>query len=92
MNISIGVNWGEFLQREFIWQRHWATTEKRGFYQKENRAFLTNKILMQRGRDKNRIKNYRGDDHEFRDLWWKFHDFWTSGAIRIKSEKIKQIK
>jgi hypothetical protein len=22
----------------------------------------------------------------------KFHDFWTSGAIKINSEKIKQIK
>jgi hypothetical protein len=38
------------------------------------------------------LKNYRGNHHEFRDFWWEFHDFWISGAIKINSEKIKQIK
>jgi hypothetical protein len=42
---------------------------------------------MQWGRGKSGIKNYRGNHHEFSDFWWKFHDFWTSGAIRIKSDK-----
>jgi hypothetical protein len=74
----------EFLQEKFIWQRHWATTKKLGFYQEGNRVFLTNKFLIQGGRGQNRIKNYRGDHHEFRDFWWKFHDFWTNGAIRKK--------
>jgi hypothetical protein len=53
---------------------------------------LTKEFLIQRGRSKNGIKNYKDDHHEFRDFWWKFHDFWISGAIKINSEKIKQIK
>jgi hypothetical protein len=52
-------DWGEFLQREFIWQRHWATTEKWGFYPK-GRIFLTNEFLMQGGRGKNGIKKNTG--------------------------------
>jgi hypothetical protein len=80
------------MQREFIWRRHWATTEKWRFYPKGNRVFLANEFLMQGDRGKSGIKNYRGDHHEFRDFWWKFHDFWISGAIKINSEKIKQIK
>jgi hypothetical protein len=86
-------DWGEFLQREFIWQKHWATAEKWRFYPKGNRVFLANKFLIQRGRYKNRIKKkYISDHHEFRDFWWKFHDFWISEAIEINSEEIKQIK
>jgi hypothetical protein len=34
-----------------------------------------------------RIKNYRSDHHEFREFWWKFHNFWISGSIKINSEK-----
>jgi hypothetical protein len=40
-----------------------------GLIQRKNRVFLTKKFLIQRGRDKNGIKNYRGDHHEFRDFW-----------------------
>jgi hypothetical protein len=46
---------------------------------------LTKEFLIQSGRGKNGIKNYKDDHHEFRD-------FWISGAIKINSEKIKQIK
>jgi hypothetical protein len=53
--------------------------------ERKNRVFLKNEFLMQGGRSKNGIKNYRSDHHEFRD-------FWMSGAIKINSEKIKQIK
>jgi hypothetical protein len=52
---------------------------------------LTKEFLIQRGRGKNGIKNYRDDHHEFRDFWWNFHDFLISGAIKINSEKIKWI-
>jgi hypothetical protein len=54
-----------------------------------NRVFLTKEFLIQRGRSKNGIKNYRDDHHEFRDFWSKFHNFWISGAIKINSGKIK---
>jgi hypothetical protein len=46
---------------------------------------LTKEFLIQRGKGKNGIKNYKSDHHEFRD-------FWTSGAIKINSGKIKHIK
>jgi hypothetical protein len=38
-------------------------------FKEENRVFLTNKFLIQGGRGKSGIKNYRGDHHEFRDFW-----------------------
>jgi hypothetical protein len=31
-------------------------------------VFLTKDFLIQRGRGKNGIKNYKGDHHEFRDF------------------------
>jgi hypothetical protein len=64
-----------------------------GLIQRKKQGFLDKRFfLIQRGRGKNGIKNYRDDHHEFRDFWWKFHDFWISGAIKINSGKIKQIK
>jgi hypothetical protein len=33
------------------------------------------------------IKNYIGDYQEFKDFLWNFYNFWTGGAIRIKSDK-----
>jgi hypothetical protein len=48
---------------------------------------LANEFLMQGGRGKVEFKIIGGDHHEFRDFWRKFHDFWTNGAIRIKSEE-----
>jgi hypothetical protein len=66
---------------------------KSGIYSERKIGFSWQIIfLIQGGRDKNGIKKYRRDHHEFRDFWWKFHDFWISGAIKINSEKIKQIK
>jgi hypothetical protein len=44
--------------------------------------FLANEFLMQGDRGKSGIKNYSSDHHEF----------WTSRAIKINSEEIKQIK
>jgi hypothetical protein len=65
---------------------------KSGINSEEEIGFSRQKIfLIQRGRGKNGIKNYRDDHHEFRDFWWKFHNFWISGAIKINSGKIKQI-
>jgi hypothetical protein len=52
---------------------------------------MTKEFLIQTDKRKTRIKNYKGDHHDFRDFWWKFHDFWTSRAIKINSEKRKQI-
>jgi hypothetical protein len=57
-----------------------------GFYVINNRVYLE-RILIQRDKGKMRIKNYKGDYQKFRNLFWKFHNFWTSGAIRIKSDK-----
>jgi hypothetical protein len=37
--------------------------------EEKTRVFLTNKFLMQGGRDKNGIKNYKSNHHEFRDFW-----------------------
>jgi hypothetical protein len=37
------------------------------------------------------IKKYRDDNHEFIEFWWKFHDFWMRGAIKINWEKKNQI-
>jgi hypothetical protein len=87
--VLIGV---EFLQGEFIWQRHWAITDKIRIYSEENRVFWAKEFLIKGYRGKNGIKNYRDDYYEFRDFWWNFHDFWISGAIKINSEKIEQIK
>jgi hypothetical protein len=56
-----------------------------GLIQKRKQVFLANEFLMQVDGGQNGIKNYKGDHHEFRD-------FWISGAIKINSEKIKQIK
>jgi hypothetical protein len=36
---------------------------------------LIKEFLIQRGRGKNRIKNYRGDHHEFRDFGKNFMIF-----------------
>jgi hypothetical protein len=51
-------------------------------------VFLAKKFLTQGGRGKIGIK-ITSNHHEFRDFWSKFQNFWTSGAIKINSEKIK---
>jgi hypothetical protein len=38
-------------------------------FKEEHRVFLTNEFLIQGGRGKSGIKNYKGDHHEFRDFW-----------------------
>jgi hypothetical protein len=42
---------------------------------KENMVFLTKYFLSQEDRGKMRIKNYRGDHHEFRDFGENFMIF-----------------
>jgi hypothetical protein len=79
----------ESFCKENIWQRRWAIIEIWDLFREENRVFLANEFLMQRDKGKSGIKNYRSDHHEFRDFWWKFHDFLMSGAIKINLEKIK---
>jgi hypothetical protein len=40
-----------------------------------------------------RIRNYRSDYHEFREFWWKFHDLWMKGSIKINwRENIRSIQ
>jgi hypothetical protein len=63
-----------------------------GLIQKKKKGFLGKKFLTHGCRGRNGIKNYMSDHYEFIDFWWKFYNFWTSGAIKINSEKIKQIR
>jgi hypothetical protein len=51
------------------------------------KGFIMGEFLSQGDKSKMRIKNYRGDHHEFRDFSWNFYNFWTSEAIKIKSDK-----
>jgi hypothetical protein len=50
-------------------------------------VILGNKILVHGFRGKIGIKNIHNIKHEFWDFWWKFHDFWTTGAIKTKLKK-----
>jgi hypothetical protein len=53
---------------------------------------LIKEFLIQRRRGKNGIKNYRDDYHEFREFWWKFHNFWIKESIKINwGKKIRSI-
>jgi hypothetical protein len=62
-------DWGEFLQGE-IFGRDTELQLKSGINSEEETGFfLTKEFLIQRGRGKNGIKNYRDDHHEFRDFW-----------------------
>jgi hypothetical protein len=42
---------------------------KTGTYSGENRVFLIKDFLVQGGRGKMGIINYRSDHHEFREFW-----------------------
>jgi hypothetical protein len=54
--------------REFYLAETLSYNRNLDLFREENMVFLENKFLMQGDRGKSEIKNYRSDQHEFRDF------------------------